>query len=61
MQPFTVKDIEALTTAGVKPDAIKQEIDMSQSKFTPQDIAAAQQANPPIDPQVIACMQSHSS
>lgn len=61
MQPFSVDDIEALTAAGVKPDAINKEIDISQSKFTPQDIAAAQQANPPINPTVIAYMQSHSS
>jgi hypothetical protein len=61
MQPFTVDDIKALTAAGVKPDAINKEIEISQSKFSPQDIAAAQQANPPIDPAVIACMQSHSS
>jgi len=61
MQPFTVDDIEALTAAGVKPDAINKEIDISQSKFTPQDIATVQQANPPINPAVIAYMQSHSS
>ena len=61
MQPFTVDDIKALTAAGVRPDAINKEIELSQSKFGPQDIAAAQQANPPIDPAVIACMQSHSS
>ena len=61
MQPLTLDDIKALTAAGVKPDAINKEIEISQSKFTPQDITGAQQANPPIDPAVIAYMQSHSS
>ncbi len=59
MQPFTVDDIKALTAAGVKPDAINKEIEISQSKFSSQDIAAAQQANPPIDPAVIEYMKSH--
>ena len=61
MQQFTVDDIKALTAAGVKPDAINKEIEMSQSKFSPQDIAAAQQANPPIDATIIEYMRSHSS
>lgn len=61
MVPLSLADIKALTAAGVKPDAIKKEIDMSQSKFTSQDIAAAQQANPPIDAAVIDDMKSHSS
>jgi len=57
--PLTVDDIKALTAAGVKPDAITKEIDISQSKFNPQDIAAAQQAN--VDSAVIDCMKSHAS
>jgi len=61
MVPLTLDDIKALTAAGVKPDAIKKEIDMSQSKFSSQDIAAAQQASPPIDAAVIQDMKSHSS
>lgn len=61
MVPLSLNDIKALTAAGVKPDAIKKEIDISQSKFTSQDIAAAQQANPPIDAAVIDDMKSHSS
>lgn len=61
MVPLTLNDIKALTAAGVKPDAIKKEIDISQSKFTSQDIAAAQQSNPPIDAAVIDDMKSHSS
>jgi hypothetical protein len=61
MVPLTLNDIKALTAAGVKPDVIKKEIDMSQSKFTSQDVAAAQQANPPIDASVIEDMKSHSS
>jgi len=61
MVPLTLNDIKALTAAGVKADVIKKEIDVSQSKFTSQDIAAAQQANPPIDASVIDDMKSHSS
>lgn len=61
MVPLTLNDVKALTAAGVKPDVIKKEIDMSQSKFTSQDIAAAQQATPPIDASVIEDMKSHSS
>lgn len=61
MQPLSLDDIKALASAGVKADAINKEIEISQSKFTAQDIAAAKQATPPVDPAVIACMQSHSS
>ena len=61
MVPLTLDDIKALTAAGVKPEVIKREIDVSQSKFTSHDIAAAQQANPPIDASVIDDMKSHSS
>jgi len=59
MQQFTVDDIKALTAAGVKPDAINKEIEMSHSKFSASDIATAQRANPPIDSTVIAYMQNH--
>ncbi|MGD0261851.1 MAG: glycine zipper domain-containing protein [Verrucomicrobiota bacterium] len=59
--PLTVDDIKALTSAGVKPEAITKEIEVSQSKFTPQDIAAAQQANPAVAPAVIEYMKSHPS
>jgi outer membrane lipoprotein SlyB len=58
--PLTVDDIKALTAAGVKPDAITQEIKISQSKFSPHDITAAQQANPPVDPAVIEYMNNHA-
>lgn len=61
MVPLSLDDIKALTAAGVKPDVINKEIDLSQSKFNAQDIAAAQQANPPIDSAVIQDMKSHSS
>jgi hypothetical protein len=57
--PITVDDIKALTSAGVKTDAIKQEIEVSKATFSSQDIAAAEQAN--VDPSVIECMRSHSS
>jgi outer membrane lipoprotein SlyB len=58
--PITVDDIKALTAAGVKTDAIKQEIEVSKSTFSAQDIALTQQANPPVDPAVIECMKSHA-
>jgi len=57
--PLTVDDIKALAAAGVRPDAINKEIDISQSKFSQSDIAAAQQAN--VNSEVIAHMQSHPS
>jgi predicted lipid-binding transport protein (Tim44 family) len=59
--PLTVEDIKALTAAGVKPDAITKEIDVSQSKFSAQDIAAAQQADPPVAPAVVEYMKSRPS
>ena len=57
--PLSVDDVKALTAAGVKTDAIKQEIEVSKATFSAQDIAVAQQAN--VDPAVIECMKSHSS
>ena len=59
--PLTLNDIKALTSAGVKPEAINKEIDISQSRFTAADIQAAQQANPPVDPAVVDYMKSHSA
>ncbi len=59
--PLTVDDIKALTAAGVKKEAITQELKISKSKFSPQDIAAAQQATPPVDPEVIAYMKDNPS
>ena len=59
LTPLTVDDIKALANAGVKKEVITQEIVTSQSKYSSQDIAAAQQAN--VDPDVINCMKSHSS
>jgi hypothetical protein len=53
---LTTADIKALTAAGVKPEVITQEIDRSQSKFSPQDIALARSACPPVDPAVIKAM-----
>lgn len=59
--PITADDIKALAAAGVKPEAITKEIEISQSKFSPADISAVQQANPPVAPEVISYMQSHQS
>ena len=59
--PLTVDDIKALTAAGVKKDYIIQEIGDSKAVYSPADIAAAQQANPPVDPAVIDCLKNHAS
>jgi hypothetical protein len=57
--PLKVDDIKALTSAGVKPDAIIEAIKESQAPpYSAGDIQAAQQANPPVDPSVIAYMQN---
>jgi hypothetical protein len=55
---LTVEDIKELIGASVKSDAIQTQIENSQSKYSPQDFVAAQQAN--IDPAIIKCMKSHS-
>ena len=60
--PLKVDDIKALTSAGVKPDAIISAIKESQAPaYSPADIQAAQQASPPVDPSVIAYMQNPTS
>ena len=56
---FTVDDIMRAIKAGNKPDFLISQINESNSIFSPQDIAAAQQAN--VDPTVIECMKSHSN
>lgn len=61
LTPLTVDDVKALTAAGVNTNAIIHEIEISQSKYSPQDITAAQQASPPVAPAVIAYMQGHPS
>ena len=57
--PLTVDDIKALAAAGVNNDYIIQEIGDSKAVYSPADIAAAQQANPPVNQAVIDCMKSH--
>jgi hypothetical protein len=57
--PLKEGDIEALTKAGVKPDAIIQAIKESQAPpYAAADVQAAQQASPPVDPSVVAYMQN---
>ncbi len=57
--PLKVDDIKALTSAGVKPEAIINAIKESKpATYSAADIQAAQQATPPVDPSVIACMQN---
>jgi hypothetical protein len=61
LAPFTVDDIKALDSSGVKKDVIIAEIQRSKTTYSPQDIAKLQQADPNIDPAVIDCMkQQHS-
>lgn len=54
---MSVDEIKELSSAGVKADAINDQIKSTNSKFTSQDLAAAQQAN--LDPAVIACMKEN--
>ena len=61
MQPLNVDDIKALAAAGLKDEVINDEIQKSNSRFSPQDIAAAQQANPPVGQNVIECMKQNPS
>lgn len=55
---FTVDQIKELSSAGVKADTIISQIKTTNSRFSAQDIALAQQASPPIDPTVIAYMKN---
>lgn len=55
--PLTVEDVKALAAAGVKPEVIIDEIGKSKSVYSQQDIAMAQQANPPVDPSVLDFMK----
>lgn len=56
--PLKVDDIEAMTSAGIKADAIINAIKESKAVYSTADIEAAQQANPPVDPSVIAYMKN---
>ena len=59
--PLKVTDITAMTAAGIKPDAIIDEIKESKGTYTAAAISAAQQATPPVDATVIACMKNPSA
>ncbi len=54
----TVDEIKELSSAGVKADTLTAQIKSTNSRFSSQDIAAAQQAN--VDPSVIECMKANS-
>lgn len=56
--PITVDEIKALSSAGVKADTLTEQIKSTNSKFSQQDIAAAQQAR--VDPAVIECMKQNA-
>lgn len=58
--PLTLEDIKALAAAGVKPDVIIKEIENSKAMFGPQDIAAAEQANPPMAASILDFMKSRT-
>jgi hypothetical protein len=55
--PLSVDDVKALTAAGVKKDAIIHAIKESKATYHESDIARAQAATPPVDPDVISYMQ----
>ncbi len=57
--PLTVEEIKMLSSSGVKAETLIAQIKETNSKFSPQDIDAAQQANPPVDPEVIKCMKNN--
>jgi outer membrane lipoprotein SlyB len=61
LTPVSEDNIEKLTAAGVKSDAIIKFIQTSQATYSQADISAAQQASPAIDPDVITYMQNHLS
>jgi hypothetical protein len=57
--PLSTTDVKNMASAGIKEDVICDEIAQSKATYTAQDIAAAQQSSPAIDPNVIACMKQH--
>ena len=56
--PLKVDDIKAMTGAGIKAEAIIDAIKESKAVYSADDIQAAQQASPPVDPAVIAYMKN---
>jgi hypothetical protein len=55
---FSTSDIKALTSAGVKPEVINEEIKKSKTSYSNADISAAQSAN--VDPSVIDQMKHNA-
>ena len=60
LSPLTVEDIKALTAAGVANDVIIEDMGESKAVYSPADITAVQQANPPVDQAVIHYMKRHT-
>ena len=60
LSPLTVEDIKVLTAAGVANDVIIEDIGESKAVYSPADITAVQQANPPVDQAVIHYMKRHT-
>jgi TPR repeat protein len=57
--PLTVDEIKTLSSSGVKAEAVIAQIKETNSKFSSQDLASAQQAKPAVDPEVIKCMAAN--
>jgi TPR repeat protein len=55
---LNVDEIKELASAGVKADVLIGQIKSTNSKFTQQEIAVAQQAN--VDPLVVQCMKENA-
>ena len=58
--PLTVEDIISLTAAGVANDVIIEDMEKSGAVYSPADITAVQQVNPPVDLAVIHYMKRHT-
>ena len=56
---LTVDEIKVFSSCGSKPDAIIDQIKQTNSRFSPQDIAALQQAN--VDPAVIDYIKTNAA
>ena len=61
LSPLTVENIKALTAAGVANDVIIEDMGESKAVYSPADITAVQQANPPVDQAVIHYMMRHTA
>ena len=56
--PLKLDDIKNMVAAGIKPDAIIDAIKESKATYSQQDVTAAQQVTPALDPTIIAFMKN---